>query len=170
MVIDEFISFLFICTESDDEPRSEYEAGTALGELLWISDHISSVVRQCRVGLCIIIKFKMCKKKKVTFGVFFNWNQTLLWQITMKWRMKLANHNATEMRAASGAGKRTGANSNSIRLVENLAVFLRPASLVSQKCTAIKKLPRQLDWKQLKAKRDDAIVYILREQQPTHVA
>lgn len=170
MVIDEFIYFLFICTESDDEPRSEYEAGIAFGELLWISDHISSVVRQCRVGLCIIIKFKMCKKKKVTFGVFFNWNQTLLWQITMMWRMKLANHNATEMRAASGAGKRTGANSNSIRLVENLAVFLRPASLVSQKCTTIKKLPRQLDWKQLKAKRDDAIVYILREQQTTHVA
>lgn len=166
MVIDEFISFLFICTESDDEPRSEYEAGTAFGELLWISDHISSVVRQCRVGLCIIIKFKMCKKKKVTFEVFFNWNQTLLWQITMK----LANHNATEMRAASGAGKRTGANSDSICLVENLAVFLRPASLVPQKSTAIKKLPRQLDWKQLKAKRDDAIVYILREQQPTHVA
>lgn len=87
----------------------------------------------------------------------------------MKW-MKLANHNPTEMRAASGAGKRTGTNSNSTRLVENLAVFLRPASLVSQKCTAIKKLPWQLDWKQLKAKRDDAIVYILREQQPTHVA
>lgn len=170
MVIDEFISFLFICTESDDEPRSEYEAGIAFGELLWISDHISSVVRQCRVGLCIIIKFKMCKKKKVTFGVFFNWNQTLLWQITMKWRMKLANHNATEMRAASGAGKRTGASSNSIRLVENLAIFLRPASLAPQKCTAIKKLPRQLDWKQLKAKRDDPIVYILREQQTTHVA
>lgn len=84
--------------------------------------------------------------------------------------MKLVNHNATEMRAASCAGKRTGANSNSIRLVENLALFLRPASLVSHKCTAIKKLPRQLDWKELKAKRDDAIVYILREQQPTHFA
>lgn len=53
---------------------------------------------------------------------------------------ELANHNATQMRAATGAGKRTGANSNSIRLVENLALFLRPASLVSQKCSAIKKL------------------------------